>query len=437
MKKYIFLLAGLLIFAATNNAEAAARKLGRQTLGTGLNPNTFGGNIDVPGTPPGQCGGCRANGICYDPISNYGCPPGQYSISNNGICACVLESQCTGCLSNGTCYNPISSYPSCPTGQHPIKNANGTCGCEADGSSCAGCTSNGTCYNPVSSYPSCPTGQHPIKNTNGTCGCEPDGSSSCAGCTDNNGTCYDPISSFACPSGQHSVSEGGKCNCEDGPGDCDLSTHHITNGVCIENCSGVVCNSLYTPQPYEGGCRCELTIDPSQPIMSCDEDKVYNPVIQNCVDIFTSYNPHCSSSVPDHYCAACEAGYYLSLADGECYSCSSASITNCHTCQSSGLTSGYDMVVCRICDSGYDSTGLVGNQACLPHCSSGQMWNTQLNKCVTGYNVEPHHCFSGFTYSSTGLWTCLRCQSPWTLNDNGTCSCNSPYHEVDGYCMAN
>ncbi|MBO4520252.1 MAG: hypothetical protein J5787_03510 [Alphaproteobacteria bacterium] len=148
MKKSIFLLASLFIFATIGFTEAKTKKLGRQTLYGGINPNSIavGGDVPTPPSPPPpppppeSCAGCKAEGVCYNPVSDYsGCPQDYTPVKKpDGSCGCKKNNSATTCPENehlnssGHCVSNCHGVL-CNVGYSPEANSTGCC-CIADAS---------------------------------------------------------------------------------------------------------------------------------------------------------------------------------------------------------------------------------------------------------------------------------------------------------------
>ena len=306
MKKYLFLLAGLLMLAATNQAEARAEKLGRLRLlsaGDFNGVNVGGGGID-PIPPEEPCGGCRhpSTNICttVEAYNSEVCvPAGKTAYNNNGTCACQ------------------NSTPSCTDDDKCL-----------DGSNCI----------LISNYSGCSPSQTRIKKSDNTCGCQNCGSGNCI---NENGNCTELTEyQINCEEGYIAVSDNGQCAC-------------VPNNYC----AGVLCNSGYTPVAEQEGCHC--VAEPEPPAQNCEYDYIYHPVLHFCVDAYPDDLNCLVASAYADYCMFCKPGYYVSTHAG-CKPCTGEEgqpgVEHCRMCTNTGPThegSWVDGVVCVLCNDGY------------------------------------------------------------------------------------
>jgi hypothetical protein len=135
----------------------------------------------------------------------------------------------------------------------------------------------------------------------------------------------------------------------------------------------------------------------------CANNKVYNPVVENCVPAGGSGDINCTNPhIDGDYCAACAPGYELSFETGACVS---------------------------LCADKY--TWNEEDQTCYPSCNPGYVYNKVIEKCVAATCVAncsddcPNGycagCLSGY-YLSYDDGTCPSCSSKWP--SCGTCSYN-------------
>ncbi|MBO4520246.1 MAG: hypothetical protein J5787_03480 [Alphaproteobacteria bacterium] len=425
MKKYLFLLIGLLAFTAYAPVEASVFKLGRHSLksGNSINkPNIQTPEIIIGGGEQTGCGAgyCKSGDTCIK-IEEAPC---EYNtgVDSGGYCVCQMPMCSTGeylSPTNGQC-TMFCSGVVCNEG-YVAKPGSDKCCCE---SSC----SNGYSYNSI--YGGC-VKDNPI--------CSP-------GCQDNScgtGSTLKPLTGYF-------ISDNGTCPA--------CSTKIANCATCKQSGSTVTCLTCNSGYTLKNG-QCEINES------TCPSGQVYHPTIKKCIQQKCVANcNYCHST--EYYCITCNSGYYLSYTDGTCPACSTA-IANCTQCSSSSTG-----VTCSRCASGYT----LENGQCVsntPTCPTGYVYHPTLQKCIQQKcvaNCANCHsteyyciaCSSGYylnytdgtcpacstavanctqcSSSSSGV-TCSRCASGYTLK-NGQCVSNTPtcasnevYHPVLNRCV--
>lgn len=267
MKKYLFILAGLLYLLGQGEAEARAVKLGRST-GSG----TASGYQQV--FDGGTSGGthatfCPANCASCNGSSCSKCKSGYY-LKNGGCQACPANATCSGTetITCNTGFHRSATGTTC-TECSDITVANGTCtACQAVGNTCT----NVSCY-------------YGYVKSGTTCSAI-------------------SFSGMSCVSGYRKVVSSDRA-------------------CCVPMCQGVSCVSGYTPTATSTGCCCQANTTPT----TCGGPmQVYHPTLKKCVEAVCPSN--CADMCTQGYCASCNPGYELN-SNGRCSSiCTSSQIYN-------------------------------------------------------------------------------------------------------------
>ncbi len=240
MKKYaLFILAGFLFFAGSNELQAKAVKLGRSTgsgtsSGYQFQPADNGGGNHGTTFCPANCASCSGNTctLCRSDLllkngSCIACPDGQTCNGTETPSGCTsgyysYNGSCKTCPAhNASC---SGSSVTCQTGYYLTESGNGySCTlCEA-GYACTGGGSN--------THTACETGTYSAAGASSCTSCKTLVANSSYVCCSSTGS----IQGITCASGYRQGSNG---------------------NYCIGNCTGVNCASGYTPTATGTGCEC-------------------------------------------------------------------------------------------------------------------------------------------------------------------------------------
>ena len=432
MKKYLFLIAGLLAFAVSGEADAAVKKIGRQKFG--INPfvgNTFGGDghnhACTVSCSPSQCKvGC--NCLSMDDFKAARCSGNDTVINTNGSCSCnTIHPACSGegyCVESSSqeCLTVTEWTEKCGDGKEGYRQGNGTCGCRTPSQPNDSCPTGqykheGSCVS-VCAAVTCRDGYHTVVNGNSCCCQENGGGAStcdpgyvyhtiikkcvpqkcvlnCANCHATDSYC------LACNSGHYLNYNDGTCPaCSTAIANCtSCSTEGGKNGavICL-SCSGDLV-------PNSAGTACVAAGGGDDPNISdtCQGSEVFHPVLKRCVlpACFTNCaypNSACEKQIQLGYCPSCAAGHYMEYDMGGCPACSDA-IPGCLSCTSS--------------NGGLGKDGYITNVTCTD-CGNGKVYHPVLNRCVVA-NC-PQHCAEGCQSNY-----CSRCEDNYQLNNEGGC----------------
>jgi len=392
MKKYLFLLVGLLAFATNGPAEAKAFKLGRNTLHqTNGSSNPIANNDNI--ITSCSTDSCRKDGTCIK-LSDFSCS-GIKTTDSSGNCLCK------GCSSGQYAYNnqciSFCSGVTCNSGNTPVALSDKCC--------CESVCSSGNVWHTVIGK------------------CVPQK------CVANCGNCSPDYYCLQCNKGHYLSYTDGTCPA--------CSTAVANCSECTSSASGVTCTACESGYALRGGECVAIT-----PV--CPSGEVYHPVLERCMSSMCISNcayPYstCDKQLPLGYCPRCASGYYMEYSNGSCPACSSA-IKNCTQCTSSCsvcskgvctqcaagdgsgkgdnyITDNYiTNVTCTACATGYT---LRGGQ-CVSSCPSGQVYHPTLNRCVDA--MCPANCADA-DCGTKGY--CTRCVSGYYLNNEGLCSLSS------------
>ncbi len=389
MKKYLFILAGLLYLLGQGEAEARAVKLGRST-GSG----TASGYQQV--FDGGTSGGthatfCPANCASCDGSSCSRCKSG-YFLRDGSCVSCPSNASCDGInavCNNGYSFGKGGTFGGC------IKCPDG---CESCTPTYAGTSQSGM------SCTACNRGYARYYNTTGTNAlCCATGYELADGGQGSNGSRYDQCvkkavsyANMSCVSGYRKVVSSDRA-------------------CCVPMCQGVSCVSGYTPTATSTGCCCQANTTPT----ACGAAQVYHPTLKKCVDAVCPIN--CADMCTGGYCASCKAGYTLN-SSGTCSSictalqvwhptlgkCVSATCPiNCADC-----TGGY----CTSCKTGYtlNSDGGCDKKTLSP------IDDTPIGSACDGTSSTPRFCDNGLIrvegrgccpsdYASKPGYACYQC----------------------------
>ncbi len=368
MKKYLLLLAGLMILAPYGRADAKAVKLGRgnaYSVAADANVNTRAGgtqlrkgeceaDTECPGDK--KCMGYKCVDVCTQPTGN--------GIRYGRICGgrkCIADPVTPHAfMCVDSCYNVVCKSPGYTT--------------EVSGDDC--------CCVAIS----CPSGQ---RLENGKC------VANCTGVT--------------CKSGYKTVSNSTGCCCE-----ADASCP--TGKWLCSQCGHI----------HEGASppiKCPLCASSNfQCLPSCTSGYSYNTTYKGCIKDTLTCNIGCalkgcgigSTLKPD-------TGYYIK-SDGTCPACSTA-IANCAACSISKLG---DTPKCTKCNAGYSlSNGKCTIQTCPANCSTCDA-SGSCTKCNTAYLLSSGKCVSCPLNATCSGTSSFSCKSGYERYNNTcrTSSCN-------------
>ncbi len=254
MKKYLFILAGLLCLLGQGEAEARAVKLGRGTSSGTASGHQFQPANSGSGGPtfcPANCTSCNGSSCSR-------CKSGYYLKKNEGCAPCPANATCSG-TATFTCNTGfhLSAMGTTCTECSDITVANGTCtACQAVGNTC---TDVSCFYGYVKSGTTCSAIS---------------------------------FSGMSCVSGYRKVVSSDRA-------------------CCVPMCQGVSCVSGYTPTATSTGCCCQATTTPT----TCGPMQVWHPTLKKCVEAVCPSN--CADMCSGGYCASCNPGYTMN-SDGGC-----------------------------------------------------------------------------------------------------------------------
>ena len=402
MKKYLFILAGLLCLLGQGEAEARAVKLGRGTSIGGIRPGPepcTGSNCSGPGPTfcPANCASCNGSSCSK-------CKSGYY-LKNGGCTPCPANATCSGTetITCNTGFHRSATGTTC-TECSDITVANGTCtACQAVGNTCT----NVSCY-------------YGYVKSGTTCSAI-------------------SFSGMSCVSGYRKVVSSDRA-------------------CCVPMCQGVSCVSGYTPTATSTGCCCQATITP---IANCATQN--GNTCTKCSSGYYLSSNTCKACPSNATCTGtstftCSSGYYQS--GNSCVSCpanSTCTSSTSFTCNSGYYKNGSS---CSRCPSGCSactsstkctacSSGTLVNGSCVDDCD---YWSIAYNSCSQGYrkpksggscekcpaNTQCGTCPSGCTGSTAGtcqkigkgLVSCFMCATHEIVYD---CTCPSGYkRSLDG-----
>ena len=391
MKKYLLLVAGLLLAVPYGQAEAKAVKLGRGNAysvaadanvntgasGTQLKKGECETNEECPSDK--KCMGYKCVDVCTQPTGK----PGMARICRGSKCIADPNTpHAFKCVDN--CYNVV-----CKSGYTTEVTSDGCC-CVAT---------------------SCPSGQ---RLENGKC------VANCTGVT--------------CKSGYKAVSNSTGCCCE-------ADTSCPTGKWLCSQC-GYIHEGASTP------IKCpQCGFSKFQCLPSCKSGYSYNTTYKGCIKDTLTCNIGCnvkgcgigSTLKPD-------TGYYIK-SDGTCPACSSA-IANCAACSISKLG---DTPKCTKCNAGY----YLSSGKCVACPLNGICDGTSFFTCKSGYvryngacrtdpcdgiSSTPKWCQDGFTRvegkgccppgaNPNKFGACKLCavREPDLAVDCGNCHCGAGY----------
>ncbi|MBR1945113.1 MAG: hypothetical protein IJ846_02320 [Alphaproteobacteria bacterium] len=301
MKKYIlFVLAGFLFLAGSNELHAKAVKLGRSTgsgtsSGYQFQPATGGRTTTFC---PANCTECNEN-ICTRCKSDLLLSGGKCVTCPNGQTCDGTEN--TGCASGY--YSYAGSCKSCPDNASSCSGSKVTCQAgyyrtENNGYSCTACEEGYACSGGNSNtHTACATGTFASGKRNTSCtSCTTlFGSNVASACCKSDGT----LGTFTCASG-----------------------YRKSGNSCVSNCTGVNCASGYTPTATGTGCKCVKSGSTSSGSGVCIKEEWFDFA---CAA--TRYECLGSFSVRD-YGIPCGAGTGYSCT-GVCAPCSDGQGSSC------------------------------------------------------------------------------------------------------------
>ena len=239
MKKYLLLLAGLMILAPNGPANAKAVKLGRGNAysvaaDTSLNTGAGSTKVDTEkkcdsscstcDTTTGKCIGCpsgkRPDGSrCVDSCYNIVCKSGYTTEVTSDGCCCVATSCPSGQrLENGKCVANCTGV-TCKSGYTAVSNSTGCC-CEEDTPTCTA----GKIYN--TTIKKCVDAVCPI-------GCLDDCSKGCGSCESGR---YLNYSDGLCPTCSSAIANCATCSGSTGGVTCKTckSGYTLSAGKCVK-----------------------------------------------------------------------------------------------------------------------------------------------------------------------------------------------------------
>ena len=301
MKKYLFILAGLLCFIGQSQVEAKAVKLGRSVvIGNQGGPGPGPGPGPTPGPGPAFCGAncssCDSSSACTRCKSNF----------------YLRDGACKACPDNATC--PGTETITCASGyflsaggtscsacsEIPVEN--GTC-TACQGNTCTnvscfnGYVKSGTSCTAISfSGMSCVSGYRKVVSADRAC-CVP----MCQGVSCVSGYTPTATSTGCCCQGNTTCSNGQIYNTKIGKCVSAVCPNHCTSD-CRNGCQG--CEAGYTLNYNTGMCD-----------SMCSDAQIYNTKIGKCVAAVCPM--HCADDCT-HGCQSCESGYTLNYTTGMC-----------------------------------------------------------------------------------------------------------------------
>lgn len=409
MKKYLFILAGLLCLIGQGEVEAKAVKLGR-----GL----AGGSLPTPPPPPpivctqANCLTCELNGN------------NQCRICKPNYCR-TSDKKCAACPANATCNG---NNVVCNTGYY--KKSGAVCG--GSGEYCSECStisvSHGTCSS-CSADGKCQTatcdhGYYATNDSTGAAKCEPV-----------------DFSDMQCITGYRKVVAGDQA-------------------CCVPACTGVSCVAEYLPTVSGNDCCCQ----PSGGVIANCQTQSGN----TCTRCYSGYylqGNTCKTCPDNAYCpgtatVSCNNGYYRqyfpingtgnyaclacpahSTCSGETFTCNTGyyedliepavggAYWGCKQCPA-GCTSCNDDNTCTACAKGYlpnsDGTCSPMDVIQVSVCGDYQVWHPILMKCVAQACYE--HCAypNASCRQQSKLGYCPACETGYYMTTSGGCAtCSS------------
>jgi len=277
MKKYLFILAGLLCLLGQGEAEARAVKLGRGTSSGTASGHQFqpaNSGFGGPTFCPANCTSCNGSSCSR-------CKSG-YFLRDGSCVSCPSNASCDGInavCNNGYSFGKGGTFGGC------IKCPDG---CESCTPTYAGTSQSGM------SCTACNRGYTRYYNTTGTNAlCCATGYELADGGQGSNGSRYDQCvkkavsyANMSCVSGYRKVVSSDRA-------------------CCVPMCQGVSCVSGYTPTATSTGCCCQATTTPT----TCGPMQVWHPTLKKCVPAVCPVN--CADMCSGGYCASCKPGYTM------------------------------------------------------------------------------------------------------------------------------
>lgn len=422
MKKYLFILAGLLCLIGQGEAEARAVKLGRVTTSTGR-------GIQQLSSGGGTCNGSdctESQKYCYDNRNN----PNKREcyclyhpaaslckkVQNCGTFChadqCVLKNNepfCNRCM-DGYYANASGFCTKCPANSQP--DGSGGCTCDQgyfkDGTQVAKGTFVCTSCNEINV-------PHANKGENYGIQCDNEtGKVTGVHCSPENGTYYYEDYSYATNSYQSSNPAQNICQ-EVSWGTLKCAAGYrkdATSNCCIPMCRGVTCADGFAPTVENGKCCCKLKTS-----------------IEHC----TAYDAA--------LCTHCASGYYLNRSANKCVACGAHS-----SCDGSTdhlvCASGYFVSNWSGCYQSWSECQLCPQNATCGFGANGEGWHCNIGYYPTATTQTPGSCTpdgnGGYTLTKPVVsFGCAACSSGCAqcTGANSCTLCKYGYELIAGKCF--